>query len=73
MDDIDRIYKEKETYEKLYNEELAKRLKLQFKIDEAIEYAKTHIIEDSEYENYMQCEREEKKELLNILQGEKNE
>ena len=42
----------------------------QNKIDKAIEYIETHIIEDSEYENYMQCEREEKEELLNILEGE---
>ena len=34
---------------------------------QAIEYIKKHIIEDSEYENYMQCEREEKEELLEIL------
>ncbi len=40
-------------------------------INKAIEYIETHIIEDSEYENYMQCEREEKKELLDILKGVK--
>lgn len=40
---------------------------LKERIDNAIEYIKKHIIEDSEYENYMQCEREEKEELLEIL------
>ena len=42
---------------------------LKQRIDKAIEYIEGHIIEDSEYENYMQCEREEKEELLNILKG----
>lgn len=60
------------------NEELIKELdeilkcnqKQANRIDKAIEYIEEHIIEDSEYENYMQCEREEKEELLEILKGE---
>ena len=36
----------------------------QIRIDKAIEYIEDHIIEDSEYENYMQCEREEKEKLI---------
>jgi regulator of replication initiation timing len=52
------------------NEKLQEENKeLQQRIDKAIEYIEGHIIEDSEYENYMQCEREEKEELLNILKG----
>ena len=51
-----------------YRQEYMEQENYKSRIDKAIEYAKTHIIEDSEYENYMQCEREEKEELLNILQ-----
>ena len=51
------------------NQKVEEGINLQLRIDKAIEYINTHIIKDIEYENYMQCEREEKEELLDILEG----
>lgn len=69
IEKIDELYEKLEDQRHFYLELIEYKNDLEDRIDKAIEYIEDHIIEDIEYENYMQCEREEKEELLNILKG----
>ena len=62
-------------YENIQLKQIIEELELENKclnkkIDTAIEYIEKNIVEDAEYEGYMQCRATEKEKLLNILKGE---